>query len=88
MDVDSFIILRHDHILERSNSVTIWTSIKFNEMDMIKAKLFHFDLWTNHSSFKDMGYFLTGALVVSGFALPAVLAHAEIVSSLPISTLL
>jgi len=38
------------------------------------------DAFDNSSSFKDMGYFLTGALVVSGFALPAVLAHAEIIA--------
>eukprot|EP01112_Ceratiomyxa_fruticulosa_P009929 TRINITY_DN2608_c0_g2_i1.p1 TRINITY_DN2608_c0_g2~~TRINITY_DN2608_c0_g2_i1.p1 ORF type:complete len:128 (-),score=24.33 TRINITY_DN2608_c0_g2_i1:91-474(-) len=31
------------------------------------------------SGIKDLGYFLTGFLVVSGFGIPIVLAHAEII---------
>jgi len=30
-------------------------------------------------NFKDLGFFLTGALVISGFGLPAVLAHAQLI---------
>lgn len=42
----------------------------------------HSDMFNPSSqrNFKDMGYFLTGLLVVSGFALPAVLAHADVIN--------
>eukprot|EP01119_Soliformovum_irregulare_P002504 TRINITY_DN12754_c0_g1_i1.p1 TRINITY_DN12754_c0_g1~~TRINITY_DN12754_c0_g1_i1.p1 ORF type:complete len:134 (+),score=35.46 TRINITY_DN12754_c0_g1_i1:43-444(+) len=30
-------------------------------------------------NFRDMGFFLTGAIVISGFGLPAVLTHSEII---------
>ncbi|PRP74814.1 hypothetical protein PROFUN_00685 [Planoprotostelium fungivorum] len=43
------------------------------------------DTFDNTSSYKDMGYFLTGALVISGFALPAVLAHAQIIEIAPLA---
>jgi hypothetical protein len=32
-------------------------------------------------AFMDAGYFMTGILVISGFALPTVLAHLEIMST-------
>uniref|UniRef100_A0A6B2LQZ2 Vacuolar protein sorting 55 n=1 Tax=Arcella intermedia TaxID=1963864 RepID=A0A6B2LQZ2_9EUKA len=37
--------------------------------------------YTHGNSFQNSGYFLTGALIVSGFALPGVLAHVNIMQS-------
>eukprot|EP01117_Protostelium_nocturnum_P002787 TRINITY_DN1370_c0_g1_i1.p1 TRINITY_DN1370_c0_g1~~TRINITY_DN1370_c0_g1_i1.p1 ORF type:complete len:133 (-),score=41.17 TRINITY_DN1370_c0_g1_i1:78-476(-) len=39
------------------------------------------DAFEQTSTWKDLGFFLTGALVVSGFALPAVLAHSHIIAN-------
>jgi len=33
-----------------------------------------------HSRWKDLGYFITGILIVSGFALPAVFAHSLLIT--------
>jgi len=38
------------------------------------------DMSGSNRSFKDLGYFLTGVFVVSGFALPAVLTHIQIIA--------
>ena len=35
---------------------------------------------TSGRNFKDLGFFLTGALVITGFGIPAVLAHSDVIT--------
>ncbi|KAL0087880.1 vacuolar protein sorting 55-domain-containing protein [Phycomyces blakesleeanus] len=49
-------------------------------LEYLLQLLINFDNSDNSSSFTDAGRFITGILIVTGFCLPFVLAHAEVIT--------
>eukprot|EP01114_Cavostelium_apophysatum_P013225 TRINITY_DN314_c0_g1_i1.p1 TRINITY_DN314_c0_g1~~TRINITY_DN314_c0_g1_i1.p1 ORF type:complete len:134 (-),score=12.77 TRINITY_DN314_c0_g1_i1:48-449(-) len=47
--------------------------------NLVCARCGHDPLDASGRNFKDMGYFLTGFLVISGFGIPAVMAHSQVI---------
>ena len=68
-----------------SNWMPIWSALSFALAPTPNACFGHLagaDSFSDyHDAYLDMGYFLTGALLMTGIALPIVLAHTGIITS-------